>query len=337
MKAVGATRALPASDPACLVDLELPVPVLGARDVLVDVRAVSVNPVDFKVRRSLPESGPPRVLGWDAAGVVVAIGSDVASFAVGDEVWFAGAIGRDGTNAQFCVVDERIVGTKPRRATFAEAAAMPLTALTAYEAFFDRMRIPRGDASRGRRVLVIGAAGGVGSIAVQLAKALTEATVVGTASRAESVAWVEELGADLVVDHRRDLREQLERAGIRAIDYVLCTADTDDYTRVAFDLVAPQGVVAFIVPPKRPMDLAPLHTKSAAIAWELMFTRSRFETPDMAEQGRILTELASLMDAGRIRTTLRESLGPICARTLREAHAKLESGTTIGKLVVEGW
>lgn len=337
MRAVGAFGALPADHPEALVDLRIDVPRATGRDLLVAVRAVSVNPVDTKVRRGLATSDVPRVLGWDAAGVVAAVGEDVRGFRVGDEVWFAGDVTRPGSNAEFTLVDERIVGRKPRRASFAEAAALPLTALTAYEAYFDRMRVPRGDRGRGRSLLVVGGAGGVGSIAIQLAKQLTAMTVIATASRPESRAWALAQGADLVVDHAGDVRAELEAIGHATFDYALCTSDTDPYVDLLLDGVAPQGVVCFIVPPTKPMDLGRMHAKSASVAWELVYTRSRFRTADMAEQGRILSEVADLVDAGRIRTTMSESTGPIGACALRAAHARLESRVTIGKLVIEGW
>ncbi len=336
MKAVACVRALPVTDPECLVDLELPDPVPSGRDVLVEVRAVSVNPVDTKIRRG-HRGDAPRVLGWDAAGVVVGLGPGATSFSIGDEVWFAGALGRPGANAERCAVDERIIGKKPTTLGFAEAAALPLTTITAYEAFFDRMRIGRGEASRGKTLLVVGGAGGVGSIAIQLARSLTGLTVIATASRDESRAWVKQMGAEHVIDHRSALRPQIEALGFGAVDYVLCAADTDPYFPVLADLVAPQGGLCFIVGATAPVDLAPLFRKSATVSLASMTTRPTFETSDMGEQGRLLEEVAVLVDAGRIRTTMTKRLGPIEARTLREAHALLESGGTIGKIVLEGW
>ncbi|MGC3996411.1 MAG: zinc-binding alcohol dehydrogenase family protein [Anaeromyxobacter sp.] len=320
-----------------LRDVELPPPVAGAHDLVVEVRAVSVNPVDAKVRARAGGPGPPRVLGWDAAGVVAEVGPAVTRFRPGDEVWFAGDVRRAGSNAERCAVDERIVGRKPRSLGFAEAAALPLTALTAHEALLARVQLGRGAASAGKRLLVIGGAGGVGSVAIQLAKALTGASVTATASRPESAAWARELGADHVIDHARPLGPQLEGLGLPAPDVVLCTADTDPYFSQLAALIAPQGTLCFIVPPRAPVDLAPLHARSAAVAWELMFTRSTYGTADLEEQHRILTEVAALVDAGRIRSTLRQRLGPICAATLREAHRRIERGDTIGKIVLEGW
>lgn len=319
-----------------LSDVEIDVPVPTKRDLLVEVRAVSVNPVDTKVRRG-HRRDERRVLGWDAAGVVVARGPDASTFALGDEVYFAGSITRAGSNAERCLVDERIVGRKPKSLDFAEAAALPLTTITAYEAFFDRMHVGRGDASRGRTLLVVGGAGGVGSIAIQIARTLTELTVIATASRDESRAWATKMGAHHVVDHRAPLRPQIEALGTKGVDYVLCTADTDPYFAQLADLVAPQGALGFIVSPTAPIELGPLHRKSVSVAWELMFTRPIFETSDMGEQHRLLEEIGGLVDAGRIRTTLTKRLSPISARTLGEAHAMIASGSTIGKVVLEGW
>lgn len=338
MKAVALTRRLPVTDPNCLVDMDLPPPALRPRDVLIEVRAVSVNPVDAKVRggaSAAPSS--PQVLGWDVAGVVRALGTEASHFRVGDEVYGAGDITRAGSNAELVAMDERIVARKPRSLSFAAAAALPLTSLTAYEALFHRLRLPRGQEARGRRLLVIGAAGGVGSVAVQLAKALTDLTVIGTASRPETTAWVKELGADGVIDHRAPFGSQLQALGIEHVDAILCTADTDPYFSRLADITAPQGALCFIVPNKAPVDLAPFYAKSVAFHWELMFTRPMFATADLAKQGEILKEVASLVDEGRLRTTLTEALAPLCARTLRSAHARIESSATIGKLVIEGW
>lgn len=338
MRAIVARDAIAATHPESLVDVDLPEPTPGPRDLLVAVRAVSVNPVDAKVRmRPRAPGAPPRVLGWDAAGVVTAVGDAVTSFEVGAEVYFAGDVTRPGTNAESCLVDERIVGRMPRTLDFAEAAAMPLTTLTAHEALFERMRLPRDARLRGKTLLVIGGAGGVGSMAIQLAKAFTDVTVIATASRDESRAWIARIGADHVVDRRGALGPQLARLGLDAVDYALCTADTDPWLPVLAELVAPQGALGFIVPPRAPIDMAPLHSKSVTVAWELMFTRSMFQTADMAEQRRILDEVSAATDAGLVRSTLTERLGPICARTLREAHARIESGRTIGKIVLEGW
>jgi NADPH:quinone reductase len=338
MKAVGLTRHLPISHPESLLDLELPRPVPAARDVLIDVRAVSVNPADAWLRaRESPALDGPQVLGWDVAGVVVEVGPQASLFRPGDEVYATGDVTRPGGNSQLFLADERIVGRKPRRLDFGEAAALPLTAVTAHEALFDRLRVARGEASKGKRLLIVGGAGGVGSIAIQLARALTGLQVMATASRSETDRWVRDLGAHAVVNHRQPLGPQLAALGWPHADYVLCTAATDPYFAALGELVAPQGALCFLVPTEKPVDLGPLFHRSVTVTWEFMFTRSMFATADMGEQGRVLDELADLVDAGRIRTTVTRRLGPICARTLREAHTQIESGTTIGKLVLEGW
>lgn len=339
MKAIALTKRLPVSEPSCLIDLELPPPVPRPRDVLVEVRAISVNPVDTKVRGGTsPAPAAPQVLGWDFAGVVRAVGAEATLFRPGDEVYGAGDFTRPGANAELCAIDERIIARKPRTLDFAQAAALPLTALTAYESLFDRLRLERaGAAGRARRLLIIGGAGGVGSIAVQLAKALTDLTVIATASRAESREWVRTLGADVIVNHREPLAPQLAAAGVSPVHAVFCTADTDPHLPGLAELVAPHADMCFLVPNKAPIDLAPFYAKSVAFHWELMFTRSMFGTEDLAAQGQILKEVADLVDAGRVRTTMKTRGGPISAQALRQAHAQLESGTTIGKVVLEGW
>jgi len=342
MKAVALTRHLPVTDAACLLDVELPAPVLRPRDLLIEVRAVSVNPADAKIRGGArggasPDPAEPQVLGWDVAGVVRATGGEASLFRPGDEVYGAGDVTRAGSNAQLVAMDERIVARKPSSLAFAEAAALPLTSLTAYEALFHRMNVPRDVGGRGRRLLVIGGAGGVGSMAIQLAKNLTQLTVIATASRKESSEWVRALGADGVISHREPFLPQLATLGLSAFDYVLCTADTDPYVARLVEIAAPQSSLCFIVPSKGPLDLAPFFAKSVAFHWELMFTRPMFGTADLAAQGEILGKVAALVDAGRVRTTLTEKLSPICARTLREAHRRIEMATTVGKLVLEGW
>ncbi len=341
MKAIGLRQYLPIAHPEALIDLILPVPEPGAHDLLVRVEAVSVNPVDAKVRgQQSPTPAQPRVLGWDAAGTVVAVGSAVTRFAVGDAVYFAGDITRPGSNAQFTLVDERIVGPKPRSLDFAQAAALPLTAITAWEALFDRLGLestPAADSpQRGQSILVIGAGGGVGSIAVQLA-ASAGLTVIGTASRPESQAWVRELGAAHVVDHRQDLRAQLDALGVGEVDHLLLLSDTDAHFPRIPALLRPQGLACGIVENTAPLDLRPLHGKSQGFVWEMMFARSMYRTPDMAAQHALLAEVARRIDAGALRGTLREVLGPIDAAHLREAHRRIESGHTMGKLVLAGW
>ena len=338
MKAVALTRYLPISDPESLVDVTLPDPKPAGHDILVKVEAVSVNPVDTKQRAPNPKvETTPRVLGYDAAGTVAAVGPEVTLFKPGDEVYYAGDVTRPGSNSELQLVDERIVGKKPKTLDFAQAAAIPLTAITAWEAYFDRMKIDAGGKHRGASLLIIGGAGGVGSIGIQIAKVVAGLKVIATASRPETIAWVKELGADHVVDHSKLLRPQIEALGLKAVEYIANFNDTDRYWDQLGDLVAPQGAVCMIVAPKGPMSQDAVRGKSASVCWELMFTRPRFKTPDMIEQHRLLTRVAELIDGKKIRGTLRETLRPINAANMRAAHAKLESGATIGKLVVAGW
>ncbi len=338
MKAVGLTRYLPIDDPQSLVDVEIATPVPEGHDLLVKVAAISVNPVDAKVRAPKDKVEPAtRVLGWDAAGTVAAVGPDVTLFKVGDPVFYAGSITRPGANSEFHLVDERIVGHKPASLDFAQAAALPLTAITAWEALFDRLGVsPQGEHA-GRSVLVIGGAGGVGSIGIQLAKTLAGLTVIATASRPESAAWCRELGADHTIDHHGDMPAQLRQLGFAEVDYILCFNDTDRHFAAMATAIAPQGKICSIVENSGPLAVGDLKSKSATFVWEFMFTRSMFGTPDMIEQYRLLNEVARLVDAGRLRTTLGENLGRIDAANLRRAHAMLESGRTIGKLVLEGF
>jgi len=337
MKAVGLTRYLPIDDPESLVDVELPDPVVAGRDLLVRVKAVSVNPVDTKVRRPRPEVEPvTKVLGWDAAGVVEAVGDEVTMFRPGDEVWYAGDITRPGCQSELHLVDERIVALKPRSLDFAAAAAMPLTSLTVFEALFERMGVDVDGADRGRTLLIIGGAGGVGSIGIQAAK-LAGLTVIATASRAETRAWCSSLGADHVIDHTRPLREGIESLGLSDVDLILNASDTSRYWDACCDLIATQGTICSIVSTTGPVDIQPLMAKSATFAWELMFTRARFRTADMIEQHRILSHVAALVDAGTLRSTVTEVLRPIDAASLRLAHRQLEEGRMIGKLALEGW
>jgi len=322
MKAVAHTG----TDIASLVDIELPTPTPGGRDLLVKVEAVSVNPVDTKQRKA--GSATPRVLGWDAAGTVAAVGSEVTLFKAGDEVYYAGDVTRPGCDSEFHLVDERIVGRKPRTLDFAQAAAIPLTAITAWESFHDRMKVRAGGA-----ILIIGGAGGVGSIAIQLAK-LAGLRVIATASRPETVAWCRELGADEVVNHRQDLRAQVKKP----LEYVAnFSGDLDSYWPAMAELVAPQGAVVAIVGNAKPLPMDVVRSKSATVCWELMFTRPRFKTADMIEQHKLLNRVAELLEAGKLRGTLKETLSPINAANLRKAHERLESGSMIGKLVLKGW
>ena len=333
MKAVGYTKSLPIDAPGALVDLALPDPSPGPRDLLVEVRAISVNPVDYKVRKRVDPEGTPKILGFDAAGVVRAVGAEVTLFAPGDAVFYAGDISRPGTNAELHLVDERIVGPKPASLSFAEAAALPLTAITAWEALFDRLSVPREAPGC---LLVIGGAGGVGSIAVQLARQLTNLTVVATASRDETRAWVRELGAHHVIDHRADMVAQYRALGVGDPGFIFSTTHTDTHWPAIVALLAPQGHVALIDDPE-PIDVRMIKRKAGSLHWEFMFTRPMFATPDMIEQHRLLAEVARLVDAGTLRTTLAEHFGAISAANLARAHALLESGRARGKIVLEGW
>ncbi|HSU78532.1 MAG TPA: zinc-binding alcohol dehydrogenase family protein [Burkholderiales bacterium] len=325
MKAVAHTG----RDIVSLVDIELPKPTPGPRDLLVKVEAVSVNPVDTKQRKT--DVAAPRVLGWDAAGMVAAVGAQVTLFKPGDAVYYAGDVTRPGCNSEFHLVDERIVGKKPKSLDFAQAAAIPLTAITAWEAFFERMKVQKG-----RSLLIIGGAGGVGSIGIQIAK-IAGLTVLATASRPETMAWCKELGAHQVIDHRKPMRPQIEALGMKNVDYIANFNEVDEHWAAIGDLIAPQGAVVLIVSNKAPLNVDAVRAKSAAICFELMFTRSRFQTSDMIEQHKLLNQVADWLDSGRLRGTLKQTLSPINAANLRKAHAQLESGTTIGKLVLQGW
>ncbi|MDE1184176.1 zinc-binding alcohol dehydrogenase family protein [Paraburkholderia sp.] len=338
MKAVALHRYLPIDNPESLIDVDLPTPEATGRDLLVKVEAISVNPVDTKVRapKDTVEKNP-RVLGWDAAGTVVAVGPDVTLFKVGDPVFYAGSITRPGANSEFHLVDERIVGRKPASLDFTHAAALPLTAITAWEALFDRLGVsPQGEHA-GRSVLIVGGAGGVGSIGIQLATQLAKLKVIATASRPESAKWATELGADHIVDHFGDIPAQLKQIGVDQVDYVLIFNDTDRHFPAAAAAIAPQGSICSIVENDKPVPVELLKAKSAAFHWEFMFTRSMFGTPDMIEQHKLLTEIARLVDAGTLRTTLGEDLGKIDAANLRRAHQLLEQGRAIGKLVLTGF
>lgn len=338
MKAVGLLKYLPIEHPEALLDFELPRPQPAGRDLLVAVKAVAVNPVDYKMRAPKDKvESTPRVLGWDAAGVVEAAGPEATLFKPGDAVYYAGDITRQGSNSELQLVDERIVGRKPRNLGFAEAAALPLTAITAWEGLFDRLHISPEGADRGKRLLILGGAGGVGSIAIQIAGRVAGLEVIATASRPESAAWCRGLGAHQVIDHHGDLAAQLRALGIAGVDYVLCATAIEPYLEALAEAILPQGAICAITGAPRPLDMELLKNKSAAFAWEFMFTRSMFQTPDMIEQHRLLDRVAGLVEAGTLRTTLNGVLGRIDAATLRRAHALLESGKAIGKLVLEGF
>lgn len=334
MKAIGYYHPLPIDDAQALVDLDLPTPELRPRDLLVRIQAISVNPADVKLRANArPPADTPRILGYDAVGIVEAAGPEARLFKPGDAVFYAGTIDRPGTNAELHAVDERIVGPKPQSLTPAQAAALPLTSLTAWELLFDRLRVPYGQKLSGDAILIVNGAGGVGSILTQIARRLTGLTVIATASRPETVAWCRDMGAHHVIDHRQPLDEGLKAIGIPQVRYVAGLTATDLHQKAIIEALAPQGALAMIDDPKI-FDIVPFKRKSLSVHWELMFTRPLYGTADMAEQHRILGEIAALVDSGVLRTTLREDYGPITAANLRRAHAAVESGRSIGKTVL---
>jgi len=338
MKAIGYRASLPIGNPDSLLDVTLDTPVPTGRDLLVRVAAVSVNPVDVKLRaNAAPADGALRVLGFDAAGTVEAVGPDVTLFRPGDAVFYAGAIDRPGANSEHHVVDERIVGPKPKSLTAAEAAALPLTAITAWEMLFDRLGLSRGaTAEAGRSLLIVGGAGGVGSIAVQLARRLTGIRVIATASRPETADWAREMGAHDVIDHSGSIPDQIRALGLSGVDCVFVTTGTDQHFTALAEIVAPQGRIGLIDDPGL-IDVRLLKRKSVSLHWEMMFARSLFQTADMAAQHALLAEVSRLVDEGTLRTTLTETLGRIDAETLRRAHALIETGKARGKIVLEGF
>lgn len=359
MRAVGLYKYLPIDHPESLLDVDVPKPEPGPRDLLVRVMAVSVNPVDAKVRSPKAKvEAAPRVLGWDAAGIVEAAGRDATLFKPGDEVYYAGVITRPGCDSEYHAVDERIAGRKPRNLSFEEAAALPLTAITAWEALFDRMAIPLAvlepDATgevnvgasptvasafrrtSGESLLIIGGAGGVGSIAIQLAKQLAGMRVIATASRPETADWCRRLGADDVINHHQPFAEEFKRVGLSEVDYIFCLNSTEQHIQNMADVIKPQGKLCMIVETKGPVSINPFQRKSVAFCWELMFTRPMFQTPDMQAQHDLLNEVASLVESGTLQTTRTKSFGRLNAENLRKAHAAIETGNTIGKLTLSG-
>ena len=336
MKAIAYYQSLPITHAEALVDIELPAPQARGRDLLVAVKAVSVNPVDVKVRANMaPAEGQAKIIGWDAAGIVQAVGPDVTLFKPGDEVWYAGSLTRPGTNSELHLVDERIVGRKPATLGYAQAAALPLTSITAWELLFERLQLTR-EHSQGKSLLVVGAAGGVGSILVQLARQLTGVTIIGTASRPDTAEWITRLGAHHVIDHSQPLDQEIRRLGLPPVDYVASLNQSDQHWAAIAELVAPQGKVALIDDPEH-INVGLLKRKSVSLHWEFMFTRSMFETADMQQQHALLNEVARLVDAGVIQTTLAETFGSINAANLKRAHALLESQRSKGKIVLEGF
>ncbi|KGK30863.1 zinc-binding alcohol dehydrogenase family protein [Cellulophaga baltica] len=335
MKAIGYKENLPIEDVNSLQDVVVETPKATGRDILVEIKAISVNPADYKVRAGMPVEGDDwKIIGWDATGIVKEVGEDVTLFKVGDEVWYAGDFTRQGSYAQYQVVDERIVGKKPSSLSYAEAAALPLTSLTAYEMLFDRLEVARNDANKS--ILVIGAAGGVGSILVQLAKKLTKLNIIGTASREETTDWLKELGADSVINHRNKLSQEFEKYNLPAPDYVVSLNATEQHADEIVKLIKPQGKFGFIDDPKS-FNVMPFKHKAVSTHIEFMFARSMFQTEDMIEQNNILNEVSKLIDNGTIKTTLGENFGTINAEHMRKAHAFLETGKAKGKIVLEGF
>lgn len=335
MKAIAITQAAAdGNNIPSLTEIDLPIPTAHGRDLLVAVKAISVNPVDTKVRAGF-QGDTPRVLGWDAVGVVQSVGEEVTLFAPGDEVWYAGALGRAGSNSEYQLVDERLVAHKPRTLDNASAAALPLTAITAWELLFHRLGVEEGG-NAGDTLLIVGAAGGVGSILTQLASKLTAMTVIGTASRPESQQWVREAGAHHVIDHSKPLADELARIGISAVTHVASLTNTEQHFNALINALAPQGKLALIDDPET-LDVVPLKAKSLSLHWEFMFTRSMFETDDMIAQHQLLTRVAALIDNHTIKTTLGEHYGAITAANLQKAHRQLETGRAVGKIVLEGF
>ena len=340
MKAIAFTHPSPIEAPDSLVELDLPQPELRPRDLLVNVRAVSVNPVDTKVRGARHQgsaahnTGKPRILGWDAAGVVVGRGEAVTGFDIGDEVYYAGELERPGSNAEYQAVDERLVGRKPKSINFAEAAALPLTSITAWELLFNRFEIREGES--GSALLVSGAAGGVGSILTQLARRLTKLTVIATASRPETVEWVTQMGAHHVIDHAKALAAQLSALPLPPVKYIASLTATARNFPQLVDVLAPEGKLGLIDDPET-LDVVPLKRKAASLHWEFMFARSMWQTPDMGEQGSLLTRVSELVDRGEIRSTQTQTFIPINAENLKKAHALAESGKAIGKVTLSGF
>ena len=336
MKAIGFKTSLPITEKDSFIEFETIKPTPGANDLLVRISAVSVNPVDFKVRQNSAKDTvleTPKIIGWDAVGVVEAVGENVHLFKTGDEVYYAGDLTKQGSNAEYQIIDERIVGKKPKSLSMEEAAAIPLTGLTAWEILFDRIRInPEKD--KGKTILIIGGAGGVGSIAIQLAKKMAGLTVIATASRPETIDWCKESGADFVVNHK-DLIASVREAGFQYVDFILDFVDTNSYWDSMAELIKPQGHIASITGSSDPIALNKLKTKSASFSWEFMYTRSMFETAEMQEQHNILNQIADLLDNGTLKSTLKETLIGLSAENFKKAHKMLESGKTIGKIAIK--
>lgn len=337
MKAVAYQQCLAIDEPNSLLDVELEKPLAVGRDCLVEVRAIAVNPVDVKVRASAaPARGEYKVIGWDASGVVTAVGEQVTQFRPGDEVWYAGAVNRPGCNAEYQLVDERVMALKPQSLSFSEAAALPLTSLTAWEILFDRLQIHL-QPELAKQLLITGAAGGVGSIMIQLARAITATRIIATASRPESEDWVRSLGAHYVLNHRHALAEQLESTGLISVSHVASLNQTDQHFADLVKMLKPQGRLALIDSPSQPLDILSMKQKSLSLHWEFMFTRAVFTTDDMIQQHHILSRVAELVDNGVIRSTLQQHYGVINAENLKKAHRFIETNSSIGKVVLEGF
>jgi len=349
MKAIALTQYLPIEDAGSLFDIDLDMPHPTHRDILVKVEALSVNPVDTKVRSPKDKvEDTPKVLGWDACGTVASVGEGVSLFSPGDKVFYAGDITRSGSNAEYQLVDERIVGHAPTTLSVEQSAAIPLTALTAWEAIIDRLGVNldghideklnvREQATEPKTLLIIGGAGGVGSMAIQIASKVAGLKVIATASKPESIAWCEEMGADHVINHYHEISTQLSDLGNSSCDYILCCNKTDMHFDAMVEVIKPQGKICSIVDNTLPLNLERLKPKSATFVWEFMFTRAMFKTEDMIEQHHILNEVARLLDEGIFKSTLRETISPINAANLRAAHKTIEQGDMVGKLVVKGW
>ncbi|PTT13716.1 zinc-binding alcohol dehydrogenase family protein [Flavobacterium sp. HMWF030] len=336
MKAIGFITSLSIEKEDSFIEFEIPKPIPGSQDLLVKIEAVSVNPVDFKIRQNSAKDTileTPKIIGWDAVGIVEAVGDKVSLFKVGDEVFYAGDLTKPGSNAEYQVIDERIVGKKPKSLTVEQSAVMPLTGLTAWEILFDRIRIdPEKD--KGKTVLIIGGAGGVGSVAIQLAKKVAGLTVIATASRPESIEWCKQQGADFVVNHK-NLVEEVRNAGFQQVDFILDFVDVNQYWNAIVELIKPQGHICSISDPKENINLRELKVKSASFHWEFMFTRSMFQTDDMIEQHHILNKLSGLLENGTIQSTLKTTLNGLTVENFKKAHQLLESGTTIGKIAIK--
>jgi len=337
MKTIAAYKALPIDHPESLLDMDLPIPNPKEHDLLVKVRAVSVNPADYRVRKRITEGSTVTILGWDASGVVEKTGALVAEYKPGDEVYYAGDLNRPGCNSEYQLVDARVVGRKPKTIDHAHAAAIPLTSLTAWEALFERLQLPKAGKPVGRSLLIIGGAGGVGSMAIQLAQHVPGLTVIATASRSESKQWVKDLGAHYIIDHSKDISKQLSVLGYEYVDTILCLNSPDEHWNAICKVIAPMGKICGIVPFLKAPDINLLLQKSASFIWEMMFTRTIFQTADITMQRDILNAISEMVDAGLLRSTLKQIIGQINADNLKKAHSQLESNRTIGKLVLEGF